>query len=204
MSWDASSDTAGTYADFGDNQSNSDYRVHFIEFNGTLDMTSIAADGTGGLPDWEGDSGFPLLSFSHAYDLERGESISLEWTRDTLGTTPQNWQTVGTPLVSVATGGSRQTSPMRRGEVRLDSITNWNTAPFRLRFALRVNRDHEAGGWWVDNIAIERLGGLKFSRYPFCDDAESNSSQWVSPILRGLLAPAVRTLTRRPATTRTA
>ncbi len=185
MAWDISSvgvaGTNGKYAQFGSEQGASDNRIHFVAFNGQIDLRSIGADGSGGIADWEGDYGFPILSFYQAYGLEAGDSIAVQWTRDadTPGT-PANWQTVnGSPIQSVGTTGSPISDTMKRYELQLKAIPNWNTQTFRLRFALIVNNNKESTGWYIDNIAIEREGLMKFGNYPFCDDAESDTDQWL-------------------------
>jgi len=49
-----------------------------IYAQGLLKKTVVAADGSGGTPDWEGDFGFPILSFYQAYGLEAGDSIEVQ------------------------------------------------------------------------------------------------------------------------------
>ncbi|MBI1280299.1 MAG: hypothetical protein GC179_19390 [Anaerolineaceae bacterium] len=184
MSWDISSALLNgntTYAKFGSEQTSSDYRIHYVALNGLVDLRTINIDGTGGLPDWEGDSGFPILSFYQAYGLEAGDSIEVQYTRDsdTPGV-PANWTRVGTSAIkSVGTSSSAISAPMGRFDLQLKDIPNWNTVPFRLRFALIVNNNKESTGWYIDNIAIEREGILKYANYPFCDDAENGTDQWL-------------------------
>jgi Flp pilus assembly pilin Flp len=191
LSWDVTSGANGnngTYVKFGGEQGTTDYRIHYIAFNGQIDLRSINADGTGGTIDWESDSGFPILSFYQAYGLEDGDSIEVQYTRDsdTPGT-PSNWVRVGTnPIQSVPVSGSPVTDVMKKYQLQLKDIPNWNTQIFRLRFALIISNNKEysgaAGttpGWYIDNIAIEREGAMKFSDYPFCDDSEGTTDSWL-------------------------
>ncbi|MBA3871347.1 MAG: hypothetical protein H0X30_19570, partial [Anaerolineae bacterium] len=187
MSWDISTvGTAGTSGQYATSGSGltaqaGDNRVHSIAFNGQVDLRSIAADGSGGTPDWEGDLGFPILSFNQAYGLAGGDTIEVEYTRDadTPGT-PANWVRVGTsPIQTVASAGATIKDTMKRYELQLKTIPNWNTQTFRLRFALIVNNNKEDAGWYIDNITIEREGLMKFGDYPFCDDAEGTTDQWL-------------------------
>ncbi|MBN8617422.1 MAG: hypothetical protein J0L63_00865 [Anaerolineae bacterium] len=184
MSWDIRLNTtnSGRYDRFGSEQGSTDFRIHYIAFDGLVDLRDINADGSGGALDWESDSGLPILSFYHAFDLERGDSIEVQYTRDTdmVDGTPAVWQRVGTSAIrSVSTSGSRVTQAMQKYELQLNQVPNWNTTPFRLRFALLVNNSNEAQGWFIDNIAIERIGIPQYTDYPFCDDAETGIDNWL-------------------------
>lgn len=174
LAWDSSNDTDHQYVRFGPEQAETtgNFRIHFIEFSGLMSFP-YNADGTGGTPDWQGDEGYPLLTFSHEVNLGTGDSVEIQWTRDARDTVPDNWTT----LRVLATGAINQ--PMREEQVELQTIPNWNTQPFRLRFALRVDSNtNVSSGWFIDNILLERKGVDRFSQYPFCDDAENGSSKW--------------------------
>ena len=149
-------------------------RIHFVEFNGLVDVT-------GSTPDFEGDDGAPVLSFNQAYQVKRGTRLELQWTRDTQDTTPDNWQTVGAALVSDPGGGPTvEQLSTTRTDVLLTSIPNWDTQPFRLRFAMVVASDaDETSNWQIDNILIHRFDAPRFSDYPFADYAESGMSHWL-------------------------
>ncbi len=185
MSWDISSSlpngSASTYSKFG-TDTGAGNRIHYVAINGFVNLNGIdPTTGNGGAPDWEGDTGFPILSFYQAYNLESGDSIEVQYTRDTdTPGAPANWARVGTSAIkSVATSGSAVKDEMNKFELQLKDIPNWNTQPFRLRFALIVDNNKEDKGWYIDNIAIERTGIPKFSNYPFCDDSESGTDQWL-------------------------
>ncbi|MEO8606687.1 MAG: hypothetical protein ABI690_02300 [Chloroflexota bacterium] len=176
LSWDAGAFDSGKYVRFGPEQGTGDYRIHSIEFNGDI-STPYNADGTGGLPDFEGDDGFPQLTFFQAWDLDKGESLELQWTRDARDAVPDNWTTL-TSFVS--TGAGTSTQAMTQISVPLNTIPSWNSTPFRLRFAFKVDNNYnDRGGWWIDSIVLERIGRPKFGSYPFCEDAENGHNQWL-------------------------
>ena len=179
--WDLTADAgqAGTgwdsNAQGGNYQNNPEGspRVHYVEFNGWIDLRPPA------IPDAEGDDGPPQISFYHRWDIERGDSISLQWTRDAHDLTPDNWQNIET-FVSVPTNGSRQQqTDFLFEEVLLNSVPNFDTQPFRMRFALIINNSREAGGWDIDQIYLERVGRERFTDYPFFDDAEEGTGNWL-------------------------
>ena len=184
-SWDISSSLpnggATTYSKFG-TDTGAGNRIHYVAINGLINLNGIdATTGNGGAPDWEGDTGFPILSFYQAYGLESGDSIEVQYTRDsdTPGA-PANWLRVGTSAIkTVAVGGVAIKDEMNKFELQLKDIPNWNTQPFRLRFALIVDNNKESTGWYIDNVSIERTGIPKYSNYPFCDDSENGTDQWL-------------------------
>jgi len=185
MSWDPSSGpNNGTYSNFGSQQpqvspvNRLDLRVHYIELNGQVSLP-LNANGTGGTPDYQGDDGYPQLSFTYAYDLDVGDSIEIQYTRDAIDTVDDTWTTLQV-LQQVSRSGSAISGPMDEIEVPLQTISNWNTSPFRLRFALLVDRDNNSrDGLFLDNIRIDRKGVSRFSSYPFCDGAENGAGQWL-------------------------
>jgi Flp pilus assembly pilin Flp len=178
MSWDVSAQTDRKYVRFGPEQGSADLRIHTIEFKGLINLP-YNATGTDGAPDFEGDLGPPQLSFYHSYDLDKGESLEIQWTRDARDAVPDNWQTVET-LVSTTSAATMQV--MKLKEVPLNNIPNWNTQPFRLRFAFKVNANNtDRGGWWIDNITIDRKGRQGYNTYPFCETVENTTinPQWL-------------------------
>lgn len=177
--WDVSGGAA--YVRFGAEQPSgqaNDNRVHSIEFNGPVVLQNMNSDGTGGIPDWEGHDGVPLLRFYQAYDIETGTSLEIQYTRDPYGTTPANWQTL-----QVLAVGPRTDLTMQQTEVDLSGIPNWWQSPFRLRFAMKVDNSRVPAkpGWWIDNIAFARKGIPRYSPYPFCDGGERQGMDlWLS------------------------
>lgn len=174
MAWD-SNPGASSYAN---NYESSDtmpngVRVNYVELNGWVDLTG------GAIPDAEGDDGLPQISFSHAYDLNRRTQLEVQWTRDQADTAEDAWQTVQV-LVPWNNSNTQANLDMVNREVPLNSIPNWNTQPFRLRFAMLVGQGANPSrrGWWIDEIYIERQDRLRYSDYPFSDDAEDGMRKW--------------------------
>lgn len=149
-------------------------RIHTVEFNGLIDVT-------GNVPDFDGDDGVAVLSFDQAYTVAKGTQLEIQWTRDVSDTTPDLWQTVEVLVADPGNSGTRTQGGLQRVNVLLDSIPQWNTLPFRLRFAQIVKPDAtETGGWWIDNILIHRFDKPRFSDYPFVDSAEGGIANWLA------------------------
>ena len=146
-------------------------RINALEFNGFIDLTSP-------VPDADGDQGAPILSFHQAYEIDNDTQLELQWTRDPYNVQADNWQTVA---ILQAESPSPVSKPsLTFTEIPLNTIPNWNTQPFRLRFAQLVEPDDAGGGgWWIDNLYIERLGVPRFSDYPFLDTAETGLDDWL-------------------------
>jgi Flp pilus assembly pilin Flp len=178
--WDSGSGT-GKYVQFGPEQgtgtdiASGDVRIHSLEFNGKIDFTNINSDGTGGPKDWEGDDGYPELIFDQGYNIDNGESLLVQYTRDPYGATVRNWQTLVTLQANAGQQAMQQVQP-----ILLNTIPNWNTSPFYLRFAMLVNKGATTGGGWqIDNIVFDRVGIPRYSPYAFCDDAENGTDYWL-------------------------
>lgn len=146
-------------------------RIHSLELNGWVDLR------TPNIPDADGDDGTPQISFYQSYDLGRGDSLQLQWTRDPHDMVADNWQTV--EIVVPASTSKTTEATMKLKEISLTGIPQWNTQPFRLRFALLVDNNAEGAGWNIDNIYLERVGRPKFTDYPFFDDAEGGRKNWL-------------------------
>lgn len=174
--WDIRGDG---YVKFGAEQPNNnpaqdgDHRVHSIEFNGVVRFQNISQDGTGGIPDFEGNDGVPLLRFDQAYDITSGTSLAIQYTQSQYDTAVDTWQTVQTLATGAATN-----STMQQVEIDLSAIPNWWQQPFRLRFAMLVDgsRTPSGDGWQIDNITFVRKGIPRYSAYPFCDGADTGDT----------------------------
>lgn len=154
-----------------------DSRVNYVEFNGFIDVS-------GNTPDYQGDTGDPLLTFYHGYVLGRYTGLEIQYTTDPYGVGPANWQVVpgidpATPygrLRNITDNSDVTSASLRPEEVSLAEIP---ATRFRLRFAMIVRGD--AGlrdGWWIDTIRIEREGLPGFLDYPFFDSAEVGVDNW--------------------------
>ncbi len=164
-----------SYVKFGPEQPGTNtgnkYRIHSLEFNGTFSFP-FNSDGSGGQPDFEGDDGYPQITFWQSYALAQGESLEIQYTRDAVDNVPDNWQTVYSLVAPLSASANIS---MTQFKVLLNTIPAWNTTPFRLRFALLVDESIElspVGGWWLDEIVIDREGIPRFTNYPFCDTAD--------------------------------
>ena len=173
LSWDDSPNTA-----YVDNWEGGP-RVHSLEFRGWINLTNLPASGVGGVPDADGDDGKPMLSFYMAYDVDAGDRLVLQYTRDPYNAgNGANW-TDWVTLVDASAG--RQTNiTMQFKEQLLDTIPNWNSQRFRLRFALYVTgtNSSNAQGVYIDEIYLERENKPAFSPYPFLDGGENGIDLW--------------------------
>ncbi|MBZ0303913.1 MAG: hypothetical protein K8J31_29515 [Anaerolineae bacterium] len=157
-------------------------RIHFVEFNGLIDVT-------GNIPDFDGDTGVAVLTFHQSYEVNNGTQLELQWTRDTPDQVPDTWQTLEV-LVSDPGSGGTATQGLEETTVLLDGITAWDAQPFRLRFAQIVKPGaEESGGWWIDNILIHRFDKPRFSDYPFSDTAQGGMENWLAQGQWGQTAP---------------
>jgi Flp pilus assembly pilin Flp len=178
LAWSSSATSGGTYVRFGDEQG-TNMRLHTIEFNGDIDFTTSGIDpttGQGGTVDFEGNEGFPVLTFWHAYNLDIGESLRVEWTRDARDATPDTWTTLST-ILATTTAPVSQAMQEFTDPILLSGVPNWRTSPFRLRFVFSVNQNNTlatGGGWWLDNIVIKRQGAVRYANFPFCDSGEGS------------------------------
>jgi len=160
-------------------------RVYYIEFDKRVDVSGTSDNGlafTDTLPDADGDTGPPLLSFWQTYNLNDNARLEIQYYDDTSG----SWELLRT---LVSTGGGSAFRPGRHyvevplnvrqtsagvEETFADGWTAWNDGPLRLRFAMIVDGATSAPdgtGWTIDNILIERLGQVDFTPYPLYDSA---------------------------------
>jgi Flp pilus assembly pilin Flp len=149
-------------------------RIHYVELNGRVDFTGIPNNGIGGTPDYEGDEGFPRLTFWQAFALGSGSRLELQYTRDPFDTTPDTWSTI---KVLGTAGQTNMTLSLQEIVIDGSVIPNWNTQPFRLRFAMILDAGAaETDGWWIDELLIDRVGVPRYTQYPFCDGADTATS----------------------------
>jgi hypothetical protein len=158
-------------------------RVQALEFEYPIDVSASRVPPPPPV-DADGDTGDPVLSFYHAYDIGLGASLQVQYTRDPLDNVPDNWTVIPTEgmllnFTGTSTGGRNETTvrtnlTMSRVEVVLSAIPNWDSQPFRLRFALVVNAGATpAQGWYIDDIAFERRDEALYAGYPFIDNVEN-------------------------------
>ena len=150
-------------------------RIHYVAFNGTIDLS-------GNIPDFQGDDGVPVLSFQQAYQVKSGTQLEIQWTRDVPDTTPDVWNTLEVLVADPSgSGGATVTqATSTRIDVLLDDVPQFDTVPFRLRFAMIVQSTaDETSNWQIDEILIHRFDAPRFSDYPFFDNAENGMKNWL-------------------------
>ncbi len=153
MSWDDS--PAGNYQ----GHSQGGPRIHYLEFKQPINLTTTRVPA---VPpsDAEGDTGYPILSFWYAYDIRTQASIRIQYTRDANDALPDTWTDVpdGGILVDfTAPSGAPQANEqilrtnltMQAVSINLTHIPNWDTQPFRLRFALVVQSGANSVRRWL-------------------------------------------------------
>ncbi|HVU14839.1 MAG TPA: hypothetical protein VHD90_26370, partial [Phototrophicaceae bacterium] len=197
MAWDdsptSSSNTTGSYQNLYNISAPTgaaNARVHYLEFKYPIDITTADAP----TQDSSGNTGHPMLSFWEAYDIALNASIRVQYTRDSTdpsenlsSSSIESWTDVPNGVIvdynSVPSGASRTNLTMQQVQLDLTAIPNWQTQPFRLRFALYVDNGAAAfgQGWYIDDIAFVRQNGSPYIAYPFVDNAENptfTASTW--------------------------
>lgn len=167
-------------------------RVHYLELRSPIDITT----GNSAMPvvDYEGDTGSPMLTFWQAFNVSSNvASLSIQYTRDPLDDTsgtPDNWQIIPNEGLLLNLNGSvpaanelndagatRSALAMHRIKVHLSEIPNWDTQPFRLRFAITLAPGGSTSAdWYIDDVRIEREDILVYEVYPMLDNAENASA----------------------------
>jgi hypothetical protein len=158
-----------------------DMRVHYVELNGWVEFPD-------GMPDDEGRTGAPALSFYHGYNVGPHTGLEIQYTTSARGIGAANWQVVpsGTPGdpfgrlrgVNDATESPPQARALEQVTVSLGEIP---ATRYRLRFAMLVPLGawEAREGWWIDDIYLHREGRPRYLDYPFFDNAESGMHNWL-------------------------
>lgn len=167
------------------NYSDENLRMHTLEFDGIIDL-----DNPLGVTDLEGDGGDALLSFWHAYDIDRYTGLEIQYSTDlnynVSGTTPVDWQLVPGGQINVRDSSSRPTqNSMTFEEINLEALKALEpgqNGKFRIRFALTVARWSDIDpGWWIDDIQLERDAVSRFLPYPYIETflVEDTINDWL-------------------------
>ena len=166
----------------------SDVRMHTLEFDGWIDLSTVPAI------DSFGNTGEPVLSFYHAYDLGSRTGLSVQYSTSPYGATPAEWKTFAVgELRSVSASGPAQSLTMQEEVISLTGLTD-NPPRIRIRFVMLIHKQAtEADGWWIDQIRLGRAENDKWLNYPFFDDAQAQqplyfwryTGSWSSTTLRG-------------------
>lgn len=162
---------------------NQNLRMHTIEFNGVVDL-----DNPIGATDVEGDTGDAMLTFWHAFDIDRRTGLEIQYTTDL------TYDSGDAPLWNVVPGGQlnprdssgqpRQTA-MTFVEINLEELKALEPSAngkFRIRFALTAGQDaSQDPGWWIDDIKLERASIANFLPYPYIEtfEQEETSNDWL-------------------------
>jgi hypothetical protein len=153
-------------------------RVHYVELNGWVDFS-------GNLPDDQGNTGHPMLSFYQGHYVGRRTGLEVQYTTDPHGVGPANWQVV--PGADPTDPYGRIVDLMNESDTDNRSLTltevSLREVPaqrFRLRFAVLVRQNATLRqGWWIDDIYLHREGRPFYLDYPFLDNAEAGVSNWL-------------------------
>ncbi len=130
----------------------------FLTLNGLVDLT---------VP----ESTQPELVFYHSWNLAATDLIKVEASLD--GTT---WVSLTEDRPYDAVQAATRNDAFVRESISLQS---YDGQVFYLRFRLTADSSGNAGGWWIDDIAIQnRLTGNM--PYPFFDDMEAGGSNWLA------------------------
>ena len=169
-----------------------DVRMHTLEFDGWIDLSTVPAT------DSFGNTGEPVLSFYHAYDLGSRTGLSVQYSTSPYGATPAVWQTFpGGELRSVNTSGLAQSLTMQEEVISLTGLPN-NPQRIRIRFAMLIHKQADPrDGWWIDQIRLGRAESNKWLNYPFFDDAQAQqpiyfwryTGAWTATTVRGHYRP---------------
>ncbi|TVR23317.1 MAG: DUF1349 domain-containing protein [Anaerolineaceae bacterium] len=168
-------------------------RVHYVQIVPMIDTTLSTEDR-------DGDTGPPVLSFWHAYDVDRYVGLEVQYRAEG----SDEWLVVPGAIPDEPAGrlldvtnnndnASRDNNIMRPMDVTLQYIVDANGDPierYHLRFAMLVHGLSPAtghgdfpsvgAGWWIDDIDLHREGDQRFLDYPFYDAAEQGVDNWLA------------------------
>jgi Flp pilus assembly pilin Flp len=158
-------------------------RMHFVQLVPMIDIDLASID-------MDGDTGDPMLTFWHGYDISRSVGLEVQYRAE--GT--DEWRVIpgsgadpAGRLVSIENNNTNLVSnnnTLQPVDIPLQYIEDGSGNPIRryqIRFAMLVHNDAETReGWWIDNIKLHREDRELFVDYPFYDDAEAGVDQWLA------------------------
>jgi len=158
-------------------------RMHTLEFNGYIDLLHPL-----GVVDPEGDAGEAILSFWHAYDIDRRTGLEIQYSTDLdydAGEAPE-WKLIPDAQLNPrnSTNRPRQESMVFQ-EINLEQLLALEPAAngkFRIRFAMTVGDGSDTDpGWWIDDIQLERLSISNYLVYPYYEpfEQEETINDWL-------------------------
>ena len=108
-------------------------RIHSLEFDGWIDLSNVPA------VDSLGNSGEPVLSFYHAYDLGKQTGLSVQYSISPYGPTPATWTTFPGGGEMVPVTSVRQFDVFNEQEQVLSLSGLPAIRNLRIRFAMLVH-----------------------------------------------------------------
>lgn len=165
----------------------SDVRIHSLEFDGWIDLSTVPTI------DSFGNTGEPVLSFYHAYDLGTRTGLSVQYSISPYDAQPDVWTTFpsGGELRAVSATGSAQSLTMQEQVISLTGLAG-NPQRIRIRFAMLVHKQADLrDGWWIDQIRLGRAESNKWLNYPFFDDVQGQGPLYLWRY-NGAWAPTTR------------
>lgn len=170
-------------------------RVMALEFRPWINLTPGYAPS----PDAQGFTGPPILTFWTSYEVGNDVKLEVQYSRAPRHdsgppadpSNPDGWVTIDQdgllknstacavgsclPNERPEANGSAVLN-WRQVTVRLSRIPQWDTQPFRLRFAMTIPGNNTRRGWYIDDIAIMRDTDTAYMAYPFFDGAEDTEA----------------------------
>lgn len=147
-------------------------RVHSLEFNGFINLTTVPN------PDSFGNTGQPMLSFYHGFHLGSRTGWEVQYTTDPYSVSPANWQPLPGGVIRSVTANGEVISPALQELVVPLSGLPGNPPQIRIRFALLVHANADPrDGVWIDQIRLGREEAPRWLNYPFFDNALGSAPQ---------------------------
>ncbi|GEM_PF-682923 len=166
-----------TCPEFDDNS----LRLHSLEFNGIVDLLHPS-----GVSDLQGDTGAPMLSFWHAYDIRERTGLEIQYTTDLdfdTGDAPE-WTAIPNGVIFDRQHTTRPNQgSMVFVELSLaDVLAAVPDGKVRIRFIMTVTDNTSTDqGWWIDDIALERESLASYLPYPYQEgfEQEETLNDWL-------------------------
>ncbi|MCU0498646.1 MAG: hypothetical protein MUF87_14945 [Anaerolineae bacterium] len=147
---------------------NRDVRVHYVEFNGFVDLTQANT------ADVLGNTGPIALSFYHAYDLGRNTGLAVQYTTDAYSVAVPTWTDLPEGRLRAVDASNTITNiTMQEHVIPLATLPASGINRIRIRFAMFVRTDADRrDGWWIDQIRLGREESPQWIDYPYYDNAQ--------------------------------
>lgn len=161
-------------------------RLHSLEFNGIVDLLHLD-----GISDLQGDSGDPMLSFWHAFDVRQYTGLRVQYTTDLdfdHGAPPVWKDLPNGNLVDVQNNSVVNNLTMSFVELDLVELLNEASDHYvpdgkiRIRWVMSVTDNTSTDqGWWIDDIQLERKSIANYLPYPYQEgfEQEETINDWI-------------------------